>query len=102
MVCLPGERRPERHRRKRCLLHRVADHRQGVRDLSRRAEECFKFTCLFPVRLLDPVPVVGINVNDDDRSVARRDQRGLVEAGAAGLVGGIERRRLGKEHNGKF
>jgi len=52
---------------------------------------------LFPVRLLDPVPVVGIDVNDDDRSVARRDQRGLVEAGAAGLVGGFERRRLGKQ-----
>ena len=73
-------------------------HEQRSRDC-RRVEQSIASSShgLFPVRLLDPVPVVGINVNDDDPSVARRDQRGLVEAGAAGLVGGFERRRLGKE-----
>ena len=43
------------------------------------------------------MPAVGIDMNDDDPLVARRDQRGLIEAGAAGLVGGFEWRRLGKK-----
>jgi hypothetical protein len=52
---------------------------------------------LSPVRRFDPVGAVGIDMNDNNPSVARRDQLGLVEAGAVGLVGGLKWRRLGKQ-----
>src|ERR1700730_8260024 len=52
---------------------------------------------LSPVRRLDPGPTAGIELNDDDPSLARRSQRRFVEAVVAGLVSDRKRRRLGKK-----
>ncbi len=56
-----------------------------------------RFNCtLSPVRRFDPVPAVGIDMNDSNPSVARHDQLGLIKASAAGLGGGFKWRRFGK------
>jgi hypothetical protein len=49
------------------------------------------------VRRFDPVPAVGIDMNDNNPLVARHDQLGLIKTSAVGLVGGFKWRRLGKK-----
>jgi hypothetical protein len=45
------------------------------------------------VRRFDPVPAVGIDMNDNNALVAGHDQLGLIKASAVGLVGDFKCRR---------